>query len=69
MIFITHNDIKNLLTDYEIFDHYKKVADWYNGYLFGSEVIYNPWSVLSFIPVSRSAWPAILFSPGSVSDR
>ena len=22
---------------------------WYNGYLFGGEVIYNPWSVLNFI--------------------
>ena len=25
------------------------VRAWYNGYLFGGEVIYNPWSVLSFL--------------------
>ncbi len=26
-----------------------EVQRWYNGYLFGDEIIYNPWSVLSFI--------------------
>jgi hypothetical protein len=26
-----------------------EVRAWYNGYLFGGEVIYNPWSVLSFL--------------------
>ena len=30
------------------------VRRWYNGYLFGGEVIYNPWSVLSFLD-SREA--------------
>jgi hypothetical protein len=25
------------------------VQDWYNGYVFGGHVIYNPWSVLSFL--------------------
>jgi hypothetical protein len=25
------------------------VQDWYNGYVFGGNVIYNPWSVLSFL--------------------
>jgi hypothetical protein len=25
------------------------VQEWYNGYLFGGHVIYNPWSVLSFL--------------------
>jgi hypothetical protein len=35
---------------------------WYNGYLFGGEVIYNPWSVLSFLDsadkVFRPYWVA-----------
>ena len=26
-----------------------EVRSWYNGYLFGGEVIYNPWSVLTFL--------------------
>ncbi len=28
------------------------VRTWYNGYLFGGEVIYNPWSVLCFLDAS-----------------
>ena len=27
----------------------ESVRGWYNGYLFGGEVLYNPWSVLSFL--------------------
>jgi hypothetical protein len=27
----------------------EEVRSWYNGYLFGGEVIYNPWSVLTFL--------------------
>ena len=30
-------------------DRLKVVQHWYNGYLFGGQVIYNPWSVLSFV--------------------
>jgi hypothetical protein len=36
------------------------VRTWYNGYLFGGAVIYNPWSVLSFLqrgdPTPRAYW-------------
>jgi hypothetical protein len=30
-------------------EHLATVQDWYNGYVFGGHVIYNPWSVLSFL--------------------
>ncbi len=30
----------------------KDVRTWYNGYLFGGEVIYNPWSILCFLDSS-----------------
>jgi hypothetical protein len=30
-------------------DQLEAVRGWYNGYLFGGEVIYNPWSVLGFL--------------------
>ena len=26
---------------------------WYNGYLFGGEVIYNPWSILSYLKIGK----------------
>jgi hypothetical protein len=29
--------------------HLEEVRAWYNGYLFGGHVIYNPWSILNFI--------------------
>ena len=30
-------------------DRLADLRDWYNGYLFGGEVVYNPWSVLAFL--------------------
>jgi len=30
-------------------DHLDELRDWYDGYLFGGRVVYNPWSVLSFL--------------------
>jgi hypothetical protein len=30
-------------------DSLATVQDWYNGYVFGGNIIYNPWSVLSFL--------------------
>jgi len=30
-------------------DRLDDLRDWYDGYLFGGEVVYNPWSVLSFL--------------------
>ena len=43
------DDVRDLLGFYGLFDRYKEVAYWYNGYLFGGTVIYNPWSVLSYV--------------------
>lgn len=30
-------------------EHLQEVRAWYNGYIFGGEVIYNPWSILHYI--------------------
>jgi hypothetical protein len=30
-----------------------EIRQWYNGYIFGEEVIYNPWSVLNYIDNNR----------------
>ena len=30
-------------------EHLADLKEWYNGYIFGSHVIYNPWSVLKFL--------------------
>ncbi|MDM8538629.1 AAA family ATPase [Desulfobacterales bacterium HSG17] len=44
----TEPEVINLLKDYAISNRYNDVASWYNGYVFGGEIIYNPWSVLQF---------------------
>jgi hypothetical protein len=35
-------------------DHMDTVRSWYNGYVFGGAVVYNPWSVLSFAATGRA---------------
>lgn len=45
----TEPEIERILADYGASDQLENLAEWYNGYRFGDEVIYNPWSVLHFI--------------------
>jgi len=46
---LTEEEVKKLLSDYEMADEFKGVSEWYNGYIFGEEIVYNPWSVLNYI--------------------
>jgi hypothetical protein len=45
----TESEVKAMLDYYDLGEQYDLVSHWYNGYLFGGEVIYNPWSVLNYI--------------------
>ncbi|MDM8530334.1 AAA family ATPase [Anaerolineales bacterium HSG25] len=45
----TETEVRTLLDDYGMSDSYEEVAQWYDGYLFGGQVIYNPWSVLNYV--------------------
>lgn len=45
----TEAEVKTILEYYGLADRYAELASWYNGYLFGGEVIYNPWSVLNYV--------------------
>ncbi len=45
----TESEVKKMLSYYGVSDKEKEVKDWYNGYLFGSHKIYNPWSVISYL--------------------
>jgi len=42
----TQQEVKELLKDQKLSDKIVDVQEWYNGYMFGSETIYNPWSIL-----------------------
>ena len=46
----TPEEVHQLLVDTNALDREDDVTRWYNGYVFGKEqVIYNPWSILSFL--------------------
>ena len=45
----TEKEVKQLLKDYDLFDSFDEVKEWYDGYLFGNLEIYNPWSTLSYV--------------------
>ncbi|WP_293671941.1 AAA family ATPase [uncultured Parabacteroides sp.] len=45
----TQEETDRMLTDYSLGGQKDEVKNWYNGYLFGDQTVYNPWSVLSFI--------------------
>jgi hypothetical protein len=45
----TEAEVQDLLEKAGRSDRLEPLRAWYNGYIFGGEVIYNPWSVLNFL--------------------
>ncbi len=45
----TENEIENLLQRAGLQSQAKTIKDWYNGYLSGETVLYNPWSIANCI--------------------
>jgi len=45
----TEPEVKTMLEDFNISEMFDQVQSWYNGYLFGNNVIYNPWSIINFL--------------------
>lgn len=42
-------EISSLLQDYHLREYQRDIKDWYDGYRFGNQDIYNPWSVLMYM--------------------
>ncbi|WP_341761110.1 AAA family ATPase [Candidatus Tisiphia endosymbiont of Thecophora atra] len=42
----TQIEVDDLLTKVPTKTSHEEIKDWYNGYTFGGEVIYNPWSIM-----------------------
>ena len=42
-------EVKEVLTKYNLSDKFQDVKNWYDGYLFNKNTIYNPWSILKFL--------------------
>ena len=45
----TGAEVYEMLEYYGVLDKENELKEWYDGYLFGSEEIYNPWSVINYI--------------------
>ena len=45
----TNEEIHEMLKYYGALGKEKELKEWYDGYLFGSKEIYNPWSVINYI--------------------
>ena len=42
----TDEEVKKLLEDYELSNHYESIKNWYDGYHFGNIDVYCPWDVI-----------------------
>ena len=51
----TQQEAEELLTCYGLSDYKEMVKAFYDGYHFGSQLVYNPWSVISFVKDAVSA--------------
>lgn len=45
----TQKEVQDLLLVCDLKNNKKEVAEWYNGYIFGADRIYNPWSVMYYL--------------------
>ena len=45
----TEDEIDKMLRDFDAVGEREEFKKWYNGYIFGDTVIYNPWSTLSYL--------------------
>lgn len=45
----TEDEVEDMLEYYGAAEKVNELKDWYDGYLFGNEEIYNTWSVINYI--------------------
>lgn len=67
----TDEEVKKLLSYYELETHYDEVKEWYDGYLFGGQKIYCPWDVINYCDdhlSSKNAQPKAYWINSSGND-
>lgn len=45
----TDEEVQKICADYRLEHKYEQIRKWYNGYIFGSTNVYNPWSLVQFV--------------------
>jgi len=46
---LLEEEVEEILNFYKIESNIDNVKKWYNGYVFGENVIYNPWSIINYV--------------------
>ncbi|WPC40088.1 AAA family ATPase [Clostridium sp. JS66] len=52
----TEKEVEELANYYNAVEDMKNIKEWYNGYVFAGEVMYNPWSVLNYLKNIREGF-------------
>ncbi|MCM1050145.1 MAG: ATP-binding protein [Clostridiales bacterium] len=55
----TYSEVHEMMKYYGVEDKEAELKEWYDGYIFGNEKIYNPWSVINYISkgcITQAYW-------------
>jgi hypothetical protein len=52
----TEKEVEKLVDYYNAVEDIKNIKEWYNGYVFAGEIMYNPWSVLNYLKNIRDGF-------------
>ncbi len=61
----TEIEVNELLTKAKILGNLEQTKEWYNGYIFGGNTIYNPWSIIKFIKSEGDLGPYWIHTSGN----
>lgn len=50
---LTEEEVEQMLNHYGMEYEMEKVKEWYNGYVFGKDLVYNPWSIINFVDTDK----------------
>ena len=50
----TDDEVRKMLTEYDLEEHYSDIREWYDGYRFGAQDVYCPWDVINYCDDLRS---------------
>ena len=50
----TDADVKQILADYDLPDHFADTKAWYDGYRFGDADVYCPWDVINYVDLLKA---------------
>ncbi len=54
----TESEVKELLEYYDLSGKYAELKRWYDGYRFGGQDIYNPWSIINYVKTANAEYDA-----------